>query len=510
MKREHTGPIHTHSSNPPRTLRELSSRFGQPSGDDNEEAKMRGNRQDHVATSGRTRRYPGFRAIWLAAVLAGCTATATPAPSVDTPASTPTAQAGETIPQPAVPKDVPLAPESERVDLAMPTFTDPTNITNPLFPVSQQASVLMLGHVEGKPFRTEVTLLPETRIIEWEGQQVEVAVSQYTAFLDGRITEVAYDLYAQADDGSVWYFGEDVFDFRDGTIVVTEGTWLAGRDGPAAMIMPGNPQVGDVYRTENAPGFVFEEVTVSSVSETLDGPLGPIEGGMLALELHMDGATEDKVFAPGYGEFYTSGGGDVEALAMAVPTDAASGPVPAELTAMSDGALAVYEAASSHDWGAAATRTSEVDSGWKSYPADDVPRLIGPRLDAAVRKLQRAVRGKDVAAAQSAAIEAARLTFDLQLRYRPVTEIDLARMDLWAAQLIVDVAAGDMAGVGADAFALDYVRDRIRAALDEAALARVNTEIGTIQVAIADGEPSAAAKAAGRLRATIATLVSKG
>lgn len=28
------------------------------------------------------------------------------------------------------------APESERVDLVTPTFSDPTNITNPLFPVS--------------------------------------------------------------------------------------------------------------------------------------------------------------------------------------------------------------------------------------------------------------------------------------------------------------------------------------------------------------------------------------
>ena len=91
------------------------------------------------------------------------------------------------------------------------------------------------------------------------------------------------------------------------------------------MIMPADPQVGDVYRPENAPGFVFEEVTVTSVTEELDGPLGPIEGGLLASELHMDGSTEDKFFAPGYGEFSTSGGGDVEALALAVPTDAAIG-----------------------------------------------------------------------------------------------------------------------------------------------------------------------------------------
>src|SRR5918995_2017863 len=193
------------------------------------------------------------------------------------------------IPQPPVPSDIPVAPESKRVDLSMPTFSDPTNVTNPLFPVSKQDSVLMVGHVDGKPFRTEVTLLPETRIIEWQGKRIETLVSQYMAYLDGRIQEVAYDLYAQADDGSVWYFGEDVADFEDGAIVTKEGTWIAGKDGPAAMIMPADPKVGDVYRTENIPGIAFEEVTVKSVDQKLEGPMGPIEGGLIAEELHMDG-----------------------------------------------------------------------------------------------------------------------------------------------------------------------------------------------------------------------------
>src|SRR5215210_2095198 len=90
------------------------------------------------------------------------------------------------------------APEGERVDLGKPSFSDPTSVTNPLFPVSNQESVLMIGRVDGKAFRTEVTLLPDTRIIEWQGQRVETLVSQYVAYLDGRIQEVAYDLYAQA------------------------------------------------------------------------------------------------------------------------------------------------------------------------------------------------------------------------------------------------------------------------------------------------------------------------
>ena len=415
-------------------------------------------------------------------------------------------EVSKTISQPAVPSRIPVAPESERVDLTMPTFSDPTNVTNPLFPVSLQESVLMLGHVDGKPFRTEVTLLPEMRIIEWEGQRVETLVSQYNAYLGGRIEEVAYDYYAQADDGSVWYFGEDVFDFRDGAIVVTEGTWLAGRDGPAAMIMPGAPQIGDVYRTENAPGFVFEEVTVRSVDEQLDGPMGPIDGGLLAEELHSDGTTEQKIFAPGYGEFYTSGGGDVEALALAVPTDAIPEPVPPELTTLSGGALDVFDTAGSGDWKAASATVRDMEAAWDTVRGGNVPRLIEPRMEEALRLLARTVRSRQAAAARGAAIQAARSSFDLQLPYRPAAEIDLARMDLWAAQLLVDEAAGVAGGVGADAFALDYIRDRIRAAVDARDLTRINTELGTIQIAVVDEDLALAAAAAERLRRTLAEL----
>jgi len=449
----------------------------------------------------------------VALVTAACTSSSDAASPMGTSGSgsasggaTATGATVMTIPQPAVPAHIPVAPESERVDLTMPTFSDPTNITNPLFPVSLQESVLMLGHVEGKPFRTEVTLLPETRIIEWEGQRVETLVSQYNAFLDGRIEEVAYDYYAQADDGSVWYFGEDVFDFRDGAVVVTEGTWLAGRDGPAAMIMPADPQVGDVYRTENAPGFVFEEVTVRSTDETLDGPLGPIQGGMLADELHSDGKTEQKVFAPGYGEFYTAGGGDVEALALAVPTDAATKPLPAELTTLSSGALEIFDGAGSGDWAAASATLRAMEAAWQAYRTGDVPRLIEPRMNEALEVLARAVQSRQMAEARTAAIQAARSSFDLQLPYRPEAVVDLARMDLWAAQLLVDEAAGDADGVGADAFALDYDRDRIRDAVDARDLVRINTEIGTIQVAVVEGELAGAAAAAERLRVTLADV----
>jgi hypothetical protein len=413
--------------------------------------------------------------------------------------------ARKTIPQPVV-RGLPVAPASERVDLGSPKLSDPTRITNPLFPVSNLKSVLLLGRVDGKRFRTEVTLLPETRIIEWEGEQVATLVSQYVAYLDGRIHEVAYDFYAQDDAGAVWYFGEDVFNFEDGVITDTHGTWIAGKDGPAAMIMPADPEVGDVYRPENIPGLVFEEVTVKSVDEVLAGPVGRVEGGLLVEELHMDASRERKSFAPGYGEFFTGAGGDVEALALAVPHDALAAPLPPELAALERGATAIFEAAGSGRWQASRATVKKLAAAWGTMRAGAVPARLGPQVSRAVEELASAVDRRRKAEARQAAIDLARWSLDLELRHRPVSEIDLARFDLWAAQLLVDAQAGDAGAVNGDVFSLDYVRDRVQHALDEADLRRVNSELEELTGAVADDDLEAAAAAARRLRDTVAEI----
>jgi hypothetical protein len=451
------------------------------------------------------RRFGAFTVGLAAAVLIGACTDGGPGSttaSTTTPAGSDQVQ---TIPQPPV-TGLPLAPESRRVDLAVPKFSDPTTITNPLFPVSSQESVLLLGRVDGQPFRTEVTLLPFTRIIEWEGMLVETLVSQYAAYLDGRLHEVAYDFYAQADDGSVWYFGEDVFNFGDGAIVDTHGTWLAGKDGPAAMIMPGDPQIGDVYRPENIPGLVFEEVTVKTVDQTLDGPFGPIEGGLLIEELHMDGATEGKSFAPGYGEFFTSGGGDVEALALGIPTDAGSGPAPSELVALEAGAAGVLQAALSQDWGVATAAVDEMNAAWAAYAAGEVPERIEPRMSRDLGSLAAAVRARSALRARQAAIDAGQWSLDLLLRHRPATEIDVARFDLWLSQLMLDAAAGDGAAVNGDFFTLDYIRDRILHTMASGDAAQINSQLEDLGGAVGDGDFEAATEVAAGLRETVARL----
>jgi hypothetical protein len=408
-----------------------------------------------------------------------------------------------TIDQPVV-EGVRVAPESERVDLAAPTFSDPTNVTNPLFPVSQQASVLLLGRVDGQAFRTEVTLLPETRIIEWQGQRIEALVSQYAAFLGGRIHEVAYDFYAQDDAGAVWYLGEDVFNFKDGAIADTHGTWIAGKDGPAAMIMPADPQVGDVYRPENIPGLIFEEVTVKAVGETRDGPVGPVKGVMIGQELHMEGDLEDKAFAPGYGELRSGLGEDVEATALAVPANALSEPLPAELPVLLSDTVRVMDAARLQDWAKASAGIDDLRAAYDAHREREPAKMLDAQMAEVLDRLAEAVKARDTHTAPLAALDVALAAADLTLRYRLPAEVDFMRLDLWARQLVADAEAGEKGAVAGDVATMGWIRDRI--ALDRADAEHIDDQLRFLAAAADAKDMTSAATAAERLRRTLAGL----
>jgi len=394
------------------------------------------------------------------------------------------------------------APAGARVDLARPSFTNPTRITNPLFSIGRLRSAVLLGRAEGKAFRSETTLLPGTSSVVWNGRRIRVRLSQYMAFTDGRLEEVALDRYAQADDGSVWYLGEDVADYRNGTAYTTEGTWLAGRDGPPAMIMPARPRVGDVFRTENVPGVVFEEVTVKGVNETVRGPHGPVRGAMVGSELHLDGSRSPKTFAPGYGEFLTLEGHDVEALALAAPIDRLPGPVPASLSGLVTGAFGILEDTRVDDREAASSTAARLRALWPAV-REVSPPLIEPLLREKLTALDAAVRGHRAARTAQLAIDVARFALDLELRYRPVAAVDVERFHLWTQQLRVDAASGRRADVEGDMATLEWVRDRIAAALPPGRLRRLDAGLEALRTATTVHDLPAAADEAARLGALV-------
>jgi hypothetical protein len=399
------------------------------------------------------------------------------------------------------------APAAKRVDLAAPSFSTPTEITNPLFPISRLHSAVLLGNVEGAPLRVETTLLPGTQTIDLGGgREVEALTSQYVAFLGGRIEEVALDWYAQADDGSVWYLGENVFNYAKGTVADTEGTWRAGHEGPAAMIMPGNPQVGNVFRPENVPGIVFEEVRVKAAGRTVRGPQGAVPGAIVTDELHLDGTHEDKVFAPGYGEFSTGSGGDLEALALAVPTDVLPGPPPAALDRLGVGAIGMLGSARAEDWQASAATLRRMKGAWSQVRAGQVPPMLDAQMDRGLRRLERAVRRHRPLRAGLAAIDVAQAGLDLELRHRPPVAVDLDRFDLWASRVLVHAAARDRVGVTGGVATLEWIRDRVAHVLDPEGLREVDGRLRVLRRAADGGNLSAAADHAARLAARLRDL----
>jgi len=201
---------------------------------------------------------------------------------------------------------------------------------------------------------------------------------------------------------------------------------------------------------------------VKTIGKKMAGPSGPVQGVMVGEELHDDGKTSDKVFAPGYGEFLTQDQDGIEAMALAVPTDALKGPPPADLENVSSGADEAFDAVRSRDWKAAATTGDALSGGWDAYSnGSDVPPRLRPPMTSAIVGLGKAVTARDEHEAASAAIDVAQAALDLELRYWTPDQIDLRRFELWARQTVVDTAAKQLGAVSGDVACLEWTRDRI-------------------------------------------------
>lgn len=216
------------------------------------------------------------------------------------------------------------------------------------------------------------------------------------------------------------------------------------------------------------------------MDQTVDGPYGRVEGATTVRELHMDGSTEEKVFAPGYGEFSTgTNGGDLEAVSLAVPTDAKPGPMPARLAALDRAVVGAHESPRTD-------MVREVRSAWDAYRASDaVPDLLERQMERDLVALEKAGNREQ---AQGPALRVAQNVTDLRLRYEPVPTVDLDRLALWTRQLTIDAKAGNEGAVAGDVTGLEIVWERVRHEVKDAA--SVDTELRKLRAA-ADGKDTA-------------------
>ena len=116
------------------------------------------------------------------------------------------------------------------------------------------------------------TVLDETEVV----QGVETRVFEERETADGELVEVSRNFFAICEQtNSVFYFGEDVDIYENGTIVSHEGAWRAGQEGATAgIIMPGTILLGARYFNENAPGVAEDQAEIISMTEQVETPAG--------------------------------------------------------------------------------------------------------------------------------------------------------------------------------------------------------------------------------------------
>jgi hypothetical protein len=184
-----------------------------------------------------------------------------------------------------------------------PKFSHPRSITNPYLPLASLKQDILEGKEGGNTVRVERTAKPDLRKAFQIGKQtVEAFVVEDCEFENGALSEKATDYFAQADDGTVYYLGEEVDEYKDGKVVGHSGAWMYGVDTKKLTpLMPGHPKVGQRFRSEDVSKVLFEDDEVVSLAETVTVPAGTYHDCLKINETFPDGKTEYKYFAKGIG-----------------------------------------------------------------------------------------------------------------------------------------------------------------------------------------------------------------
>ena len=168
------------------------------------------------------------------------------------------------------------------------------NSTNPYFPMDVGSEWVL----EGGDERVIVTVLDETETVAG----VTTRVIEEREFEDGELTEVSRNFFAQASDGTVCYFGEDVDNYEDGEVVSHESEWRA--DAPESrpgIIMPADPRPGVSFRMEVAPDAA-DEGEIVEVGSSTEVPAGVFEDTVRLVESNpLEDEEGEKVYARGIG-----------------------------------------------------------------------------------------------------------------------------------------------------------------------------------------------------------------
>ncbi len=168
---------------------------------------------------------------------------------------------------------------------------------NPFFVLEPGFQLTFAGGNE----KLVITVLDET--VDVGG--ITTRVVEEREWKNGNLIEVSRNFFAICSDTKdVFYFGEDVDDYKNGKITGHGGAWRADQPGTKpGLIMPGSPKIGMKYYQENAPDKAMDRAEVINLTATFDTPAGKFEGCLKTQESSAlkPQEKEFKIYAPGIG-----------------------------------------------------------------------------------------------------------------------------------------------------------------------------------------------------------------
>jgi hypothetical protein len=172
---------------------------------------------------------------------------------------------------------------------------------NPFFPLVPGRALILEGKADGDHTRFRLKVLHQTERVGG----VETRVVEERTYVNGELDEISRNFFAHCvQTNSVFYFGEDVNFYQDGTVISHEGSWRHKVNGArAGLIMPGLALLGSKYAQEIAPGVALGRAEILSLDAAVRTPLRGFQGAVVTRETNgLDPAeVGEKIYAPGIG-----------------------------------------------------------------------------------------------------------------------------------------------------------------------------------------------------------------
>ena len=163
--------------------------------------------------------------------------------------------------------------------------------------------ILVPGHqlvLQGPHEKVTITVTQETKRVG----DVETRIVEEREEEDGTLKEVSRNFFAICrEHGDVFYFGEEVDEYKDGKLVGHSGAWRADeKDSKAGIMMPGTVLLGARHYQEIAPN-AKDRAEIMADDVTMKTPAGTFKDCLRVEETSGIAPDEKgyKTYAPGVG-----------------------------------------------------------------------------------------------------------------------------------------------------------------------------------------------------------------